>query len=121
LARVDKVGQVVKNIQVIDAADNCTFSVFQATEDEFQALFPGEGQDIEFSRDLFERLTEAQASSMMEAIWQRPILKKEAVGIHGTLFFQFESRRKYFPETKREKDWNPAYLSAAQREVYARA
>jgi hypothetical protein len=111
----------VKNIQVIDAAENCTFSVFQATDDEFNALFPGENQDIEFSKDLFERLTEAQIRSIMSAIWQRPILKKDAIGIHGTLFFQFESRRKYFPETKREKDWNPAHLNAAQREVYARA
>jgi hypothetical protein len=111
----------VKNIQVIDPAENCTFSVFQASEEEFQALFPNEGQDIEFSKDLFERLAEARATSIMDAIWQRPILKKDAVRIHGTLFFQFESRRKYFPETKRERDWNPAYLSAAQRELYARA
>jgi|GEM_PF-2911166 len=31
----------MKNIQVIDGAQNCTFSIFQATREEFSLLFPG--------------------------------------------------------------------------------
>lgn len=30
----------MKNIQVIDGALNCTFSIFQATDGEFRLLFP---------------------------------------------------------------------------------
>jgi hypothetical protein len=32
-------GATVKNIQVIDGAVNCTFSIFQATDQEFAVLF----------------------------------------------------------------------------------
>jgi hypothetical protein len=46
----------MKNIQIIDGAENCTFSIFQATEEEFQVIFPKADQDIEFSEDLFGRL-----------------------------------------------------------------
>lgn len=35
----------MKNIQVIDGAQNATFSVFQATDEEFALLFP-DGTDI---------------------------------------------------------------------------
>jgi hypothetical protein len=44
----------MKNIQVIDGADNCTFSIFQATDEEFAAIFPQSGQDIQLSEDLSE-------------------------------------------------------------------
>ena len=30
----------MKNIQIIDGALNATFSVFQATDDEFASIFP---------------------------------------------------------------------------------
>jgi hypothetical protein len=36
----------MKNIQVIDGALNSTFSIFQATDEEFALLFPEAGQDI---------------------------------------------------------------------------
>src|SRR5215470_12848108 len=39
--------QRLKNIQIIDRAVNATFSLFQATDEEFAAIFPGAGQDIE--------------------------------------------------------------------------
>jgi hypothetical protein len=39
----------VKNIQVIDGALNCTFSKFQATEEEFALLFPEPRQDIQYA------------------------------------------------------------------------
>ncbi len=42
----------MKNIQIIDGASNCTFSIFQATAEEFNLLFPEPGQDIQFSEDL---------------------------------------------------------------------
>jgi hypothetical protein len=42
----------MKNIQVIDGALNCTFSIFQATEEEFVLIFSEPGQDIQYAEDL---------------------------------------------------------------------
>jgi hypothetical protein len=42
----------MKNIQIIDGAANCTFSIFQATEAEFSLLFPAAGQDIQYAEYL---------------------------------------------------------------------
>jgi len=107
--------QVVKNIQIIDGALNCTFSLFQATEEEFRVIFPGAGQDIEFAEDLFQRIGEN--SRFLDPIWERPIAKPDANGIHGSLFFDFGRKRHLFPATKRERDWDPSALNAAQRRL----
>ena len=103
----------MKNIQVIDGGENCTFPIFQATDDEFAAVFPEPGQDIQFAEDLDERALHA-----LVPVWDRPIAKREAVGIHGTLFYQFEKKRRHFPTTKRERDWNTGSLNAAQRRLH---
>jgi len=42
----------MKNIQLIDGAANCTFSLFQASEEEFELLFPESRQDIQYAEDL---------------------------------------------------------------------
>jgi len=36
----------MKNIQVFDGAENAAFSIFQATDEEFEAIFP-DGRDME--------------------------------------------------------------------------
>lgn len=108
----------MKNIQIIDGAQNCTFSVFQATEDEFQLIFPMPGQDIEFAEDLIQRTEEN--SRALDMLWQRPIIKQNANGIHGTLFYEFEGKRHLFPATKRERDWDSSALNTAQRRMYGR-
>lgn len=55
----------MKNIQIIDGALNATFSIFQATEEEFAAIFP-DGQDMELAEDLFERLGDEEAGRVLE-------------------------------------------------------
>jgi hypothetical protein len=45
----------MRNIQIIDGAVNATFSVFQATDEEFDAIFP-DGRDMELVEDLVDRL-----------------------------------------------------------------
>jgi hypothetical protein len=45
----------LRNIQVIDRADNSTYGIFAATEEEFEAIFSAEA-DIEFAGDFFERV-----------------------------------------------------------------
>ncbi len=61
----------MKNIQAIDGANNATFSIFQATEEEFALLFP-DGTDVAFREDIEALLTEQQIYEVFNAIWSRP-------------------------------------------------
>ena len=109
----------MKNVQVIDGAVNCTFSIFQATDAEFAAIFPAPGQDIEFAEDFIARVGEAEAGMVLGPIWERPIEKQNANGIHGTLFYEFEAKKTHFPKSKRERDWSHSALNDAQRRLYS--
>jgi hypothetical protein len=106
----------MKNIQTIDGAENCTFSIFQATDEEFAWLFPEPGQDIQFAEDIVI----PEGKTMMN-LWERPIRKQDAMGIHGTIFYEFAHKRHHFPTTRREQDWAPSSINAAQRAMYAAA
>jgi hypothetical protein len=109
----------LKNIQIIDRAVNATFSLFQATDDEFAAIFPGAGQDIELIEDFTERVGEEQALRILLPVWERPILKRDARGIHGTLYYEYADRKQYLPASKREVDWPDSYVNPAQRKLFA--
>jgi len=93
----------MKNIQVIDAAKNCTYDIFSATEEDFVAIFPASGQDVEFIEDFIERIGESAAEKICNRLWTARLDKKTAAGIHGTLFYGLESKRKFYP-TKRESE-----------------
>ena len=108
---------VMKNVQIVDGAPNATFSVFQATEPEFEIIFP-DGRDIELIEDLIARIGEQEAGRVLTPVWSRPILKRDAAGIHGTLFYDNEDR--IVPQTKREIDWDDGAINSAQRELFAR-
>lgn len=95
----------MKNIQVIDRADNCTYSIFAATDEDFSSLFPN-GNDIEFIEDFFERVGEETAAHITENLWKRPVRKELAQGIHGTLFYQLTQKKQYYP-TKKESEMVP--------------
>lgn len=107
----------MKNVQIIDGASNATFSLFQATEEEFARIFPA-GRDMELVEDLIQRLGEDEAGRMLKPLWDRPVLKREAVGLHGTLFYDNERRK--IPTSKREVDWDDRSINPAQRELFAR-
>lgn len=107
----------MKNIQIIDGGLNATFSVFQATDDEFVSIFPN-GQDMEFVEDFLARLGEGAAEVVLSAIWERPILKRDAKGIDGTLFYGGGERREHVPPTKREVDWSEQSINEAQRRLF---
>lgn len=93
----------MKNIQVIDGADNCTYSIYGVTDEEFSLLFPAEGQNIEFIEDIIIRIGEDKATQIFKEIWARSIRKTDVFGIHGTIFFELEHKKKYYP-TKREDE-----------------
>ena len=97
----------MKNIQIIDGANNATFSLFQATEAEFAVLFT-DNREMELIEDIVARLGEKEADRILAQIWRRPILKREACGIHGTLFYDSEWRRRHIPASGREVDWTKA-------------
>jgi hypothetical protein len=96
----------MKNIQVIDGAINAAYSIFAATDKEFAAIFPGEGQDVEFIEDVIARLGDHQTGKLLAPLWERPIPKPQVAGIHGTLFYELEHKKKYYKD-KREPviDW----------------
>jgi hypothetical protein len=95
----------MKNIQVIDRADNCAYSIFAATHEEFEAIFCN-GADIEFVEDFFERVGEETATRITGELWKRPVRKDSVQGIHGTLFYQLTQKKRYYP-TKKESEMVP--------------
>jgi hypothetical protein len=92
----------MKNIQIIDGADNCTYDIYAVTDDEFSAIFPGD-TDVEFVEDFVERVGEVRAGEISEAMWLRRVDKKSANGIHGTLFYELRKKAVYYP-TKKEAE-----------------
>nr|AJW29891.1 hypothetical protein pLM19O1_p21 [Ochrobactrum sp. LM19] len=109
----------MKNILIVDGARNATFSVFQATDDEYAIIFPND-QDMELIEDLIQRLGDDEAGRFLAPLWDRPILKREAMGIHGTLFFDNEVARRIIPASKREIDWDDSSINQAQRDLFSR-
>lgn len=107
----------MKNVQIIDGAVNATFSIFQASDAEFAVIF-AEGRDIELAVDLVERVGEDVAVRTLTPLWERPILKRDAMGIHGTLFYDAEERRAFLPLSRREIDWDERFVNEAQRALY---
>jgi hypothetical protein len=96
----------MKNIQVIDGADNCVYDIFAATDEEFSLIFPS-GQDIAFIDEVSDR---AQGEGLTEAfknIWKRRLPKCDVQGIHGILFYQQENKKVYYPSRKDEEAINP--------------
>ncbi len=110
---------MMKNIQIIDGAINATYSIFQATESEYNIIFPDEC-DMELIEDLIARLGDDETNRVLAPLWERPILKRNAVGIHGTLFYDNDHRRNFRPQSKREVDWNEQTINQAQFDLFSR-
>ncbi|MEP0006954.1 MAG: hypothetical protein ABJ387_10380 [Balneola sp.] len=87
----------MKNIQVIDGADNCTYDIFAISEKDFDLLFPKPNQNIEFIEDVVARIGEQKIRDLNSRLWNNRILKEQVNGIHGTLFYQLLSKKKYYP------------------------
>jgi hypothetical protein len=107
----------MKNIQIIDDASNCTFSIFQATDEEFRLLFPDPGQDIQYAEDLAELPHKKAITDALRKIWTRPIRKRDAQGIHGTLFYELQRYKKVYRE-KKEDTVDPTAINVAQRRLF---
>ena len=93
----------MKNVQVIDGAINCSYSIYEFTDEEFALIFREPEQDIEFIEDVIARIGDGRTGDILRPVWKRRRNKSEAIGIHGTLFYELANKKKYYP-TKREKE-----------------
>lgn len=87
---------IMKNIQIIDGASNCVYDIFAATEEEFILVFPN-GTDIAFIDEVYAREDSEILDQAFSGIWLRRIQKSQANGIHGTLFYELEEKKIYYP------------------------
>jgi hypothetical protein len=98
--------KLMMNIQVIDGADNSVYDIFSATEEEFLLIFPL-GQDVAFIEEVMARGPESQLDAAFSRIWTRRLPKREAMGIHGTLFCELDHKQQYYPTRRDEEAINP--------------
>ena len=96
----------MKNIQVIDGADNSVYDIFAATEEEFVLIFP-EGQDVAFIEEVLARGPEKELDKAFTCIWKRRISKCDAMGIHGILFYELDHKKQNYPTRRDEEAINP--------------
>lgn len=86
----------MKNIQIIDGALNCTYSIYAAAERDFGQIFPS-GSNVAFSDEVAERLGARRTSKLFARLWQRRVEKAKVTGIHGTMFFGLPHKKAYYP------------------------
>jgi hypothetical protein len=96
----------MKNIQVIDGATNSVYDIFAATEEEFSLIFPS-GQDIAFIDEVCARESAERLRQVFDSLWKRRVVKAEAIGIHGLLFYELEVKKPYYPTRRDEEAVNP--------------
>lgn len=96
----------MKHIQVIDGAVNCVYDVFAATTEEFEAIFPA-GQDVAFIDVVYAKGDSAKLDAIFNRIWARRVQKAEMNGLHGTLFYELEEKKAYYPTRKDSEAVNP--------------
>lgn len=95
----------MKHIQVIDAAQNCVYDIFAATEEEFAVIFPA-GQDVAFIDEVCSRAASEQLQNVLLKIWTRRLRKSEVQGIHGVLFYNLQHKKALYPNRRDEEAVN---------------
>lgn len=96
----------MKNIQVIDGAQNAVYDIFGATDEEFALIFPP-GQDIAFISEVLARGPKAELDEALGRICKRRLRKCDAMGVHGVLFYQLDNKMQYYPSRTDEAAINP--------------
>ncbi|WP_085908993.1 hypothetical protein [Kiloniella majae] len=96
----------MKNIQIIEPAQNCTYDIFSIDDESFNLIFPN-NQDIEFNDDLFQRLGETLALNLSNLLWKNRVRKKDVQGIHGTLFYDMPEKKQFYPTKKDDEEISP--------------
>jgi hypothetical protein len=97
----------MKNIQMFDGALNAVYDIFSATDDELSLIFPAD-QDVAFIDEVIARGPEGELNAAFHDMWGRRIAKKDAMGIHGLLFYEMEHEKVYYPTRRDEEAINPS-------------
>ena len=95
----------MKNIQVIDGAQNCVYDIFAATDEEF-AMISTRNRHCLYC-EIYANGDNSLLDAAFENIWQRPIKKAEAEGIQGTIFYELEYKKVYYPTRRDVEAVNP--------------
>jgi hypothetical protein len=96
----------MKNIQVIDGAENCVYDIFAAPDEVFDMVF-APGTDVAFVEELEQRPDGDRVFKALETIWASRVPKSQVQGIHGILFYELIGKRKYYPTLRDEEAMNP--------------
>jgi hypothetical protein len=96
----------MKNIQVFDGALNAVYDIFEATDEEFSLIFPP-ATDVAFIDEVYGRHAREMLGAVFTAIWKRRVPKKDAMGIHGLLFYGSEDKKVFYPTRRDEEAVNP--------------
>jgi hypothetical protein len=93
----------MKNVLIVDGADNCAYDIFAATDEEFALMFPAAGQDVAFIDEIIASAQMTVMDAAFNNLWMRPVDKKAVAGLHGTIFYELEHKKKYYPN-RRDSD-----------------
>jgi hypothetical protein len=104
--RMLEIRERMKNIQVIDGANNAVYDIFSSTDEEFALIFPP-GEDIAFSDEVWTRADYDALAAAFTAIWSRRVPKVQVQGIHGLLFYGLEDKKQYYLTRRDEEAVNP--------------
>lgn len=96
----------MKDIQIIDGAENRVYDIFESTDAEFSLIFPI-GTDIAFIEEVYAKGDGTILHNAFNNIWQRRIKKCKAHGIHGVIFYELPQKMSYYPTRKDEEAVNP--------------
>ena len=77
---------------------------------------------MEIVEDFVSRVGEEAANLILAPLWDRPVHKRDANGIHGTLYYEYddEEYRAWFPASRREIDLDWRAINQSQRDLYAK-
>lgn len=96
----------MKNIQVFDGAANAVYDIFATTDEEFALIFPN-GTDVAFIDEVCQKQPSQTLDAAFTEIWKRRVPKRQAMGIHGILFYESEHKKAYYPTRRDEEAVNP--------------
>lgn len=96
----------MKNIQIIEGAENCVYDVFAATDEEFSVIFPP-SQDVAFIDEVYGRGDRSKLNKALSLLSTRRLRKCDVQGILGILFYQLEHKKGFYPTRRDEEAVNP--------------
>ena len=96
----------MKNIQVIDGAQNCVYDIFSVTDEVFASIFPN-NTNIAFIDEVYLKGNDEELDAIFNNMWKRRIAKSQVQGIHGILFYELEFKKVFYPNRRDEDAINP--------------